>query len=584
VNQGQWKLRIILIMFMMAISLSMPNPACTQTPEEQRKKREQQQEQQKQQQEHKLQQEQQRRQQQEQQHQRLQQERLRKQQEQQKQQQQKPQPDQLKNQQEQQRRSTGPATGGPAHGTQAQTGQPPAQKQPSQPATQTGRSGTPGGQQSGQNLQRPADQHKAGSTQGQPVTKAGQPGTSGGQQSGQNLQRPAGQPGAGPTRSQPDAKAAQPKQEPHQPTMSARQRTTVTIKQPPQERQHVLTERYKEIRPEHNARAAVRFQSERARFKPVSRVVVHHSPEIHRRVFENHHFHPETYHARRAAFYEAYRFRTPVWAFGLQPRYGLWDTPALAFILTHAADEQYALWYHSHHLDPDVIAWRQEMNRLAAANAELTYQLAVMDAKAQELQARGVQADYSYVPPEMEDIALAVEVAVPTQGQNHQEWPPAQPQQYQQYPQPRQYQQPVPQAPPVAYRKAADIGFMLSAAERKGDVVTLTVRLSNTATDGRSVALYDDSYSWPKSHLIDASGHSYEVREVYFRKGAERISIYDTGKTGISIDGGATVTAHLVFKQISDGSRRATLNLHPFIYHGRSWTEHDVDFPDIILQ
>jgi hypothetical protein len=563
-KQGQWKLSTILIMFMMAISFSTSNLVHAQTPEEQRKKKEQQQHEQ-QQEQLKKQQEQQKQQMQEQQKQ------------QQQKQQQRLQQEQLKKQREQQKRPTGPSTGGPTPGTRAQTGQPQGQGQPSQPETQTGQPGTPGGQKPGQHLQRPTDQHGTGATQGQPGAKAGQPGTSGRQQPDQHLQRPTDQHGAGPTQGQPGAKAAQPRQGPNQTNLSVRQRTTVNIKQPPQERQQVLTERNKEIRPEHNARAAVHFQSERARFRPVSRLVVRPSPEIHRRVFEKHHFHPETYHARRAAFYEAYRFHTPVWAFSLQPRFGLWDTPALAFILAHAADEQYALWYHSHHLDPDVIAWRQEMNRLAAANAELADQLAVMDAMTQELQARGVQADDSYVPPEMEDIALAAEVAVPTQGQNRQA-PPVQPQQYQ------QYQQPVPLAPPVSYRTAADIGFILSTAERKGDVVTLTVRLKNTATDGRSVALYDDSYSWPKSHLIDASGHSYEVREVYFRKGAERISIYDTGKTGIPIDGGATVTAHLVFKQISDRSRRATLNLHPFIYYGRSWTEHDVDFPDIALQ
>jgi class 3 adenylate cyclase len=142
----------------------------------------------------------------------------------------------------------------------------------------------------------------------------------------------------------------------------------------------------------------------------------------------------------------------------------------------------------------------------------------------------------------------------------------------------------LPITSPVPYRKAADIGFMLSAAERKGRVVTLTVRLKNTAADGRSVALYDDRYSWTKSRLTDESGQAYEVREVYFRKGAKRISMHDTGKTGIPIDGGATVTAHLVFKQISDGSGRATLNLHPFVYYGWRWTEHDVNFPDIALK
>jgi hypothetical protein len=525
-KQGQWKLITMLIAFMMAISLSTSIFVYAETPEEQHRKKEQPQpqEQQKQQQQQKRQQEQ-----------------LRKQPEQQKQKQQQ---EQLKRQQH----PTGPTAGGLRPETQPQTGHPPVRKQPSQPKMQPGQSGDPGRQQPGQ-----------------------------------YRQRQVGQPGTGPTQGQPDAKTGRPGQGPNQKNMNVRQRTTINIKQPPQERQRVLTERHREIRPEHNARAVVRFQSERARFKPASRVVVRYSPEIRRSVFQKHHFHPETYHARRAAFYETYRFRTPVWAFGLQPRFGLWDTPALAFIVAHAEDEQYARWYYSHRFDPDVIAWRQEMNRLAAANAELADQLAVMDAKTRELQARGEQVDNSYVPPEMEDIALAAEVAIPTQDQNDQA-PPDQPQQYEQYQKPQQYQQPAPLLPPASYQTAADIGFVLSAAQRDGDVVTLSVRLKNTAGDGRSVALYDDNYRWPKSRLIDESGRSYEVREVYFRKGAERIPMYDTGKTGIPIEGGATVTVHLVFKEISDGSRRATLNLHPFIYYGSRWTEHEVNFPDIALK
>lgn len=203
-------------------------------------------------------------------------------------------------------------------------------------------------------------------------------------------------------------------------------KTTINIKQPPQERRRALAERQREIRPEHNAKAAAHFQSERARFRPASRTVVRPSREVQRRVIERHHFHPETYHARRAVFYETYQFHTPVWAFSLQPTFGIWDTPALAFIVAHAADEQYALWYYNHRVDPDVIAWRLEMNRLAAENAELANQLAVMDAQAQALQARGVAVDNSYVPPEMQDVALAAEVAVPAQDQT----PPAQ--QYQQ--------------------------------------------------------------------------------------------------------------------------------------------------------
>ena len=379
-KQGQWKVITILVTFIIAIIFSTSIFVFAETPAE-KKKKDQEQQQKLQQEQLKKQQEQQKQQQQ-----KLQQEQLKKQQEQQKQQQQKLQQEQLKKQQEQQKQHPpGPTPGGPGPGGKPQTGEPSVQKQPSQPGM-----------------------------------KPGQTGVSGGQQSGQHLQRPIGQPAAGPAQGQPGAKTGAPGQGQNQTNINAKPRTAINIKQPPRERQRVLTEHNKEIRPEHNTRAAVHFQSERLRFKPVNRVIVRHSPVIQRRVFEKHHFHPETYYARRTVFYETYRFRTPVWAFTLQPRFGLWDTPALAFILAHAADEQYALWYYNHRVDPDVIAWRLEMNRLAAANAELAEQLAVMDAKTQELQARGVQVDNSYVPAEMDDIALAAEVAVPMQTQDNQ--------------------------------------------------------------------------------------------------------------------------------------------------------------------
>jgi hypothetical protein len=138
-------------------------------------------------------------------------------------------------------------------------------------------------------------------------------------------------------------------------------------------------------------------------------------------------------------------------------------------------------------------------------------------------------------------------------------------------------------APSISYRKVENIGFTYSSAEWKGNDIILTIRLKNTAKDGRSVALYDANYSWIKSHLIDKSGRSYEVHEVYFRKGGKKISMRDTGKTGIPIGGGATATTHMVFRKFSDTSREATLNLHPFIYYGSRWTEHDVKMPDIPL-
>ena len=210
---------------------------------------------------------------------------------------------------------------------------------------------------------------------------------------------------------------------------------TINIKQSPDERRKVLTERNKEIRPEHNVRAARDFRDERNKFRPVHKEFVRSSPEIQHRVFEHNHFEPETYYARRSVFYETYQFHTPFWAFSLQPRYGLWDTPALAFILAHIADEQYALWYYNHRFDPDVIVWRQDMDRLAADNADLSAQLAIMDNQMNVLQARSVPVDNSYVPPEMKDVALTEEVAAPQQPQSS----PAMPQQYQE---PQQQQPP----------------------------------------------------------------------------------------------------------------------------------------------
>ena len=137
---------------------------------------------------------------------------------------------------------------------------------------------------------------------------------------------------------------------------------------------------------------------------------------------------------------------------------------------------------------------------------------------------------------------------------------------------------------PLAYKKVATIGFTLADAKRKGRDVVVTMRLKNSDENGRSVALYDASYRWTKSHLTDEGGLFHDVQEVYYRKGGEKITMYDTGKTGIPVGGRETVTIYLVFKNFPDSSRKAILNLHPFIYYGWLWTEHDMNFPDVSLE
>jgi class 3 adenylate cyclase len=133
----------------------------------------------------------------------------------------------------------------------------------------------------------------------------------------------------------------------------------------------------------------------------------------------------------------------------------------------------------------------------------------------------------------------------------------------------------------LAYKKIETIGFTVSSLERKGSEVVATLRLKNSAKEARSVALYDGSYSWTKSRLTGDDGHAHDVQEVYYRKGGKKITMGNTGKTGIPVDAGTTVTLYLVFKNFPESSREALLHLHPFIYHGWNWKEHSVDFRNL---
>lgn len=137
---------------------------------------------------------------------------------------------------------------------------------------------------------------------------------------------------------------------------------------------------------------------------------------------------------------------------------------------------------------------------------------------------------------------------------------------------------------PLAYKKMETIGFTVASLERKGRDVAATLLLKNSAKDARSVALYDASYSWTKSYLTGDDGRTHEVQEVYYRKGGKKITMGDTGKTGIPVNGGATVTIYLIFKNFPESSREVLLHVHPFIYYGRSWKEHSTDFRNLPIQ
>ena len=118
---------------------------------------------------------------------------------------------------------------------------------------------------------------------------------------------------------------------------------------------------------------------------------------------------PGTYYHRRAVFYETYGYVPPAYIYGFRPAYGLWDARFLGFMLWRLAfDQEYALMYYNHMGEPEFIQWRQEMDGLAAENADLREKLAVMDQRVAQLE--GTPRNAAYVPQEAGDVALSPDV------------------------------------------------------------------------------------------------------------------------------------------------------------------------------
>ena len=117
---------------------------------------------------------------------------------------------------------------------------------------------------------------------------------------------------------------------------------------------------------------------------------------------------PATYHYRRTVFYETYGYVPAPYVYRMYPRYGLWDAAFLAFMVERAAERDYALMYYNHRNEPEMMQWRQEMDRMAMDNAELKQKLAIMDQQVAGLQ--GTAVDPAYIPADAQEIALSPDV------------------------------------------------------------------------------------------------------------------------------------------------------------------------------
>jgi hypothetical protein len=154
-------------------------------------------------------------------------------------------------------------------------------------------------------------------------------------------------------------------------------------------------------------RARAKFTAERQKFQH------HHAEKFrptprHHELIQRVHIDPGTYYNRRYVFFNHYAYAPPVWAYNLYPRYGIWDTTFLCFMLDHAFDSAYSSMYYHHRHDDDFIQWRREMNALARQNVDLQRKLDILDYQASLLGDEPVNP--YYLPPDVDDIAFSPDI------------------------------------------------------------------------------------------------------------------------------------------------------------------------------
>jgi hypothetical protein len=122
--------------------------------------------------------------------------------------------------------------------------------------------------------------------------------------------------------------------------------------------------------------------------------------------------------------------------------------------------------------------------------------------------------------------------------------------------------------------KADEIEFTLHSWKSTATEIVLQMRMANHSAVDKSVALYDDSFRWTKSKLTDQTGKTIDVSKVAFIKNNSTTTAGMSGTQGFPLAPGDSALVTLSFKK--NGKAFKSLILHPFIYQGRSWKEHDL--------
>jgi hypothetical protein len=136
----------------------------------------------------------------------------------------------------------------------------------------------------------------------------------------------------------------------------------------------------------------------------------------------------------------------------------------------------------------------------------------------------------------------------------------------------------------IASAETDDFLFELTSLKMSGGELTFFIDAVNKTERTRYLAVYDQSSRYTKSTLIDETGTSHEVKQVYLWEGNQKTSSYDAGR-GVPVESKQSVTVEMIFKEIPPGTQVVKLlNIHPYtairlVFF--KWSDVDLPFKDI---
>lgn len=166
---------------------------------------------------------------------------------------------------------------------------------------------------------------------------------------------------------------------------------------------------------EQSQKAMADYKAQQAKFKqpaqqsaPAPAPAAQHTV-VNRVIERNYHYDSGNYANRTRTFYDTHGWDAPAYSSAFYPSYGLWSTLSLLYMIDHIHDQQYSMMYYSHRNDDDMRKWREQAEIEARTNADLKAKLAAMDSRMQAMEKQGIKGDPSYIPAEMEEVALSEE-------------------------------------------------------------------------------------------------------------------------------------------------------------------------------